>query len=382
MQAIVNIHSDNIARFEGRIKQVNNKANKLGIGGITVEPRGSRRTVTLVGSTLMEHEIYTFSISGEIPRINGFTLIGMLEQATTSEGESINMIYPFREVEIPVHYRNTGLSCDHCNIKRNRSKVFIIQSAEGELIQVGKTCLKDFVGDTDIHGLAWFSEVIADLLDDETFSNGGAGDKAYDIQDFVAHVAMTIKDGGWISASRAYDEGCLSTRDIAFKSMTENVKLDKSDRELAASALKWIRDMEDFSNSYLSNLHTACGYEYVTRKRLGIVASVIVAYQRAIEKAKTQAEVNNEFVGEIKERLKGLELEVINTFGIEGYYGHSTIIVMRDSLGHVFMWKKTGWGEVTVGDKVTLDGTIKDHQIYNDVKQTVLTRCKMTVLVP
>lgn len=49
----------------------------------------------------------------------------------------------------------------------------------------------------------------------------------------------------------------------------------------------------------------------------------------------------------------------------------------EDENGNVFIWK-TGKGlpqGVEIGDPLTISGTIKEHDEYKEVKQTVLTRC-------
>lgn len=48
-----------------------------------------------------------------------------------------------------------------------------------------------------------------------------------------------------------------------------------------------------------------------------------------------------------------------------------------DENGNVFVWKTTNGLALEVGDAVTVTGTIKEHGEYNDVKQTVLQRCKV-----
>lgn len=51
-----------------------------------------------------------------------------------------------------------------------------------------------------------------------------------------------------------------------------------------------------------------------------------------------------------------------------------------DENGNVYVWKTSnGLGEtLEIGDTVTVTGTIKEHGEYNEVKQTVLTRCKIS----
>lgn len=49
----------------------------------------------------------------------------------------------------------------------------------------------------------------------------------------------------------------------------------------------------------------------------------------------------------------------------------------EDADGNVFIWKTTNGLGIEVGGTVTVTGTIKEHSEYNEVKQTVLQRCKI-----
>ena len=58
----------------------------------------------------------------------------------------------------------------------------------------------------------------------------------------------------------------------------------------------------------------------------------------------------------------------------DGYYGVSNMHTMRDEDGNVFMWATTAkclepehW--------YTMTGTVKDHKMFRNTKQTWLTRC-------
>ena len=49
-----------------------------------------------------------------------------------------------------------------------------------------------------------------------------------------------------------------------------------------------------------------------------------------------------------------------------------------DENGNVIVWKTTkGIGNVEPGTKIHLTGTVKDHGVYKDEKQTALIRCKI-----
>ena len=94
--------------------------------------------------------------------------------------------------------------------------------------------------------------------------------------------------------------------------------------------------------------------------------------QKAVD-ALIYDEGTSEFVGEIGERIE-LTLTVTRTIEIENNYGHSMIHIMEDDCGNVYVWTTAAksWPE---GAVKKVRGTIKDHRIYKNTKQNVLTRC-------
>ena len=84
-------------------------------------------------------------------------------------------------------------------------------------------------------------------------------------------------------------------------------------------------------------------------------------------------ESESEYVGSIGERLE-LYLTVERTIELDGAYGHSTMHIMRDDCGNLFVWT-TASKSWAVGTEHHIKGTVKDHRKYKNECQTVLTRC-------
>ena len=84
-------------------------------------------------------------------------------------------------------------------------------------------------------------------------------------------------------------------------------------------------------------------------------------------------EGTSEYVGSVGERLE-LTLTVTRAIELENNFGHSVMHIMEDDCGNVFVWTTAAksWAE---GSVKVLRGTVKDHRVYKNVKQTVLTRC-------
>ena len=80
----------------------------------------------------------------------------------------------------------------------------------------------------------------------------------------------------------------------------------------------------------------------------------------------------SKFVGEVGDRIE-VDVVVKRAVPIENYYG-SIIFTFEDEDKNVYVWKTTP-RPIEVGSKIKLRGTIKAHNIYKEVEQTILTRC-------
>jgi len=83
----------------------------------------------------------------------------------------------------------------------------------------------------------------------------------------------------------------------------------------------------------------------------------------------------SEYIGTIGERLE-VNLTVRRAIALENGYSseYSTMHIMEDDTGNVFVWTTAAknWKE---GTTHKVRGTVKDHKLYKNVKQTILTRC-------
>lgn len=97
-------------------------------------------------------------------------------------------------------------------------------------------------------------------------------------------------------------------------------------------------------------------------------------------------------VGSVGQRIS-VEVTLVNNYSYESSFGFSSqthyIYTMQDAEGNVYVWKTTnalvfGHDEnvdcVRKGDTMNICGTVKEHGEYNGVKQTVLTRCKYSLI--
>lgn len=82
----------------------------------------------------------------------------------------------------------------------------------------------------------------------------------------------------------------------------------------------------------------------------------------------------SEFVGKIGDRLD-VELTVVKAIQLDGYYGPSTLHTFVDANGNEYVWT-TASKTLEEGVTYRVKGTVKDHKVYKNTNQTVLTRCR------
>lgn len=90
------------------------------------------------------------------------------------------------------------------------------------------------------------------------------------------------------------------------------------------------------------------------------------------------------YIGSIGDKLN-VKAKYVYTYFLENhfsrsYWGPDTIQIHKfiDELGNILIWKTQLHITEEYGTWFNLTGKVKDHDKYNDEKQTILTRCKLT----
>lgn len=326
--------------------------------------------------------------------VNGWKFIASVEH--TDNGNIINRAC---DVEVPEKYYTGTPICEHCNSKRYRKYTYIVMNEEtGEFKQVGKSCLKDFTRGMSAEGVAEYTAAFDELIKGEEPYLCGYGAHYYEIYELLLYVAETIKHFGYAKSDSIYctknrafnyyqiehNENLFNAKEIDIikeEMASVNFKADTPENnETVKNALKWIAKQDD-SNNYMHNLKTVCGLEYVTRKNIGILASLFPTYSRALQMAEKEKEAKevakqSNYIGNVGERIevKAKSFECVTSWDTQ--FGVTRIYKIVDNAGNVFTWKTSKCVEE---DKIqTIKGTIKEHTEYRGVKQTELTRCKVS----
>ena len=297
------------------------------------------------------------------------------------------------DVEVPEKYYTSKPVCEHCGSNRYRKNTYLVQNLQtGEFKQVGRSCLADFTNGMSAEYVAHYISLFDALIEGEYVESGCKTKKYIEIKEALKYIAETIRHFGYVKADgnrptkyRARDyymagnkmAGLLQNSLMEeMKSISFNYKSEYA-QNISENALKWILSQNP-DNEYIHNLKTVCSGNYVTFENFGILASLIPAYNRAMEReqkieAERHANKKSEHVGNIGDRITILIADSNMITSWETQYGRTAIFKITDENGNVFTWKTSGG---ISEDTKKVVATVKSHNEYNGTKQTEITRCR------
>jgi len=384
------IPEENIKLLTKKITSINNKAKKLGCGSITLQTIGKDYVALKDGNIISEEEIIAnklagintefykriiIEIEGTAPHLNGWEFMATLEHLENGQ----NIIRKATNEEIPSEYRTAEVKCDHCGIKRARKNTYLIRNTEtGEYKQVGSGCLLDFFNGRDPHNTAKYAELLTTL--DGTISGfyGMTKPAAYiETKHYLNYVEECIKSFGWIGRSTAKFNQ-TATADEAYNMMFGKCSTVPNNEAKVEDALNWLATQTP-SSDYMYNLKTACSNEYIHHKLIGIVAALMITYQKHLNKQRPVLDTSkSNFIGNINDKIE-ITATVKRCVSFESNWGFGYFNTFVDDNGNVIVWKTSSGLEE--GKTYNIKGTVKSHDTYKEEKQTYLTRCKLVELV-
>ena len=364
--------------IEAKLTKLAKKAAKYGNDDITFS-FGDTYTKVVEGQTgKIKIQFIDIAVSGNPPKVGRWLMVARVELLDGLE----NLVHgvPGSDVVAYEAFRTHGGHCDHCNTARRRNDVYVMSDGTSQ-IAVGRACLRDFLGIDDpkaIVNRAQFFEEVAALVDrdDLTESYGDFG--YYNLNDILASAAYFIRTIGFVSASKSRETGHPSTSDAVrnwLRGSVDAVPTD-ADHQQASKTREFFGSRDTFGNTYLDNIRVLFGQDIVETKHIALTVSAVSAAQR--ETAPKPQTAQSAFVGEIKQRLRGICVTIQKIIFLgSGEWGPSYIHIMEDPCGNVLTWVTGRKLDCVEGSTLTLDASIKQHVVYGNIKQTVLTRAKV-----
>ena len=376
-------HKSTFTKIVEKVESLNRRAEKRGIApafSITVEREFSLRTE----GTYEYEDFVEFHIDGVYPAISGYTFVAVVDHA------SGGLIFrnPLFTEDIDLTPFADRKVCDHCGTKRQRSKTILLSDAAGKIIQVGTTCIIDFLG-KEAGALEFFAENSGILGDSD---NGGHYMSAphYATVEICAIAVKMLSDFGFVKSNTPgstaakimdfVDEHNRSfPRDYDFTVTAEHI-------EQARQAIEFIKNSER-RGEYQENVFRVLSSSRCEKRVFSFIAAGIRGALADIRKAsqsektgekptveKTEEKVTVEFpaIGTV---IASEEVTIEKIFTFEGMYGAQHIFIMKSSAGVPFVWKTSTFPDVEEGHAYTIKkAKVKAHDDYKGKSQCRLER--------
>ena len=385
-----------------RLAKLAKTAAKLGVPSPTWkigEPYPFTFTETVKGGRDVTRTVIKCRMTVDVAPVilpGNWKLLGTIHP--TTEG---NILGNVPGCQIPESYRTAdGTHCDHCHTTRRRAETHVVErTLDGALRQVGSSCIKDFLGGHSAEQLQMLLNW-AKVLRDATRELGGFGDGGQDVpsmQEILKLSAYFIRTVGWVSGGEAKvdDRKTATSSQVAWfrhpgSSLEARAAMDRwlatygpptdADEQTAEAALQWARNTfagpeHNPDSDYLANLGVLVRLGYVESQFQGLAVSLVSAHHRALDRLhKAEAAKRSTFVGQEKQRGDFSDLRVRGMHAIETQFGTTTRVEMVDPQGNLLVWWASRAPGLSIGDVIDARATVKKHEEYKGVKQTVVTR--------
>lgn len=234
----------------------------------------------------------TVMMDNVLPHYEGWSLVSKLEFV---EGFDAALLSTVPGETTPDEFRlGDSTRCDHCGVRRFRTKAFVVRGPDGKYAQIGSTCLALYLPKSALAliNAEWVIDALGDLMEDGLSDDFyyGAGREMYDLRVLVNLTLRVIANTGWVSATKARDEGIASTAAIVSwvfgKTGRERKEwMDdnpKQSRYNADDVIAFCQTMPGASD-YAHNIRALAGAKFVPPSKIGFVASMPAAYIRSLE---------------------------------------------------------------------------------------------------
>lgn len=293
------------------------------------------------------------------------------------------------------------IPCEHCGRKHTRRKIghLFRKHEDGEVRTFGSTCARKYFGINFLSMLNKFERIFRRLTDSEFRSDCPAFRDIIDTQFFFHMAHYSISNFGYVSATAARDDETKNSTTDHVRAMISTLnsigdnKYKKELREALSNHesdfnkikdAEWVSEKDsytDFDNNIIV-LRKRFDNNMITWRNLGLYVWVIFdkIFKPELEKAE-KVSWNNDPDYEEKDKIKDIDLEIVNVSGFDGSYGWTFIYTFRGPNNVRFKWFT---GNNIVGDE--WQGKVV-HMNSGSVKKieksdkygtaVVLTRCRM-----
>ena len=423
---IIKIHEDNLSIFNEKLKELNEKFSKKGLPLINCSME--EKEMFRVDEWTKEKTPYTLYVATLSSDFNNTNLSGIDVEfegvVSLVEGNENDKIFTFKNI----NYSNllANCSCDKCHKKIGRNKYLVFSKVGKEvetrddLVVLGTSCAKDYFPFSIESYFGYLESAFEELGSYDEFSGSFGGCSShYHTLSAIYYATLACSDN-----LNCYEKEGVTKGNVL--GWLNNLKMDKytyyrdaypipSNPIPFEDVISWVKDMYD-TDEFVSDFHTNARSVFfktlddgtremrneINEKYMGIAVYAFfsakqnhdkMVAKKIAEEERAKANAKVEYYGAVGDKFE-LTLTFDKSFGFEGAYGFTYIHLFHDDEGHQFKWsssngtykveydKTADFGgvehcEFEVGHKYLMKGTVKAHNEYKGVKQTVITRCKV-----
>ena len=423
---VIRIHEDNLSIFNEKLADLNKKFAKKGLPLINCSMEKTERYH--VDEWTKEKTPYTLYVATLSSDFNNTNLSGVDVEfegvVSLVEGNENDKIFTFKNI----NYSSllTNCSCDKCHKKIGRNKYLVFSKVGKEvetrddLVVLGTSCAKDYFPFSVESYFGFLESAFEELGSYDEFNGSfGSCSSHYHTLSEIYYATLACTDN-----LKCYEKEGVTKNNVL--GWLNNLKMDKytyyrdaypmpSNPIPFEDVISWIKDMYD-TDEFVSDFHTNARSVFfktlddgtremrheIHEKYMGIAVYAFFSAKQNHDKmvakkiaeeehAKANAEV--EYYGAVGDKFE-LTLTFDKSFCFEGAYGFTYIHLFHDDEGHQFKWSSSNgtykveydktadfggieYCEFEIGHKYLMRGTVKAHNEYKGVKQTVITRCKV-----
>lgn len=340
-------------------------------------------------------QVVDVDVEGEY-KILGWIFVASLEWVPEARTNLVKRVD--NKLQIPECYLNST-DCEHCHSNRDRKYTIVIYNEQtNEFKQVGRQCVKDYIG-ADVEDYLSYLSLFQSMQ--EWFSNlpkegRTKEDAIFKTDDILAQTVEEVNHAGYVSQQtianwydrNGYDDAMCpleKTSSQIYKIMNKvtgyaSYELVRPEYEVTDKTLSQVQNIKQFvdnlmdNNEYIHNIKALFKTEYVDNSKLGLVVSAVGYYLReTAARVEAEKESTSEYIGDIGDKIEFTSKPIVIS-SYENEYGVSVLYKFVDD-GNVIMWR-TG-KRLDPDVEYTIKATIKEHSDFRNVKQTVVTRGKV-----
>lgn len=289
-----------------------------------------------------------------------------------------NLVYMFGDDPALPGWYSAPARCEHCNTNRYRATTYIVQDAAGNYKQVGKSCLRDYTGIAPATAAIWATlhdEINNVCLTGKPIDEIPHESRFVDIKYIISHAVDEINENGYIKATEL-----KSTKSETIKRIASNKPATEKAQDTANNIIDWLNSLpiETCKSDLIANCIQLAKNGYCKYDHVGMLCYMPIAYKNHIcrKNVINYSEKSSKYVGNVGERITIKTNQAAFVTSFENQYGMTFLYKFIDSSGNVFVWFSSN--QIDISAEMTVKGTIKAHNDRNGVKQTVITRCKVS----